>query len=134
MPLSSVMATAISILIGVGAFGALFYVTSRFRRQQDRALQTSFEQQSFSTPQGAVSGALLQVVKSSCQLRGAGNRPVELFWYCVGPGPSYFLAIARIKKTSWRGTEVAWTVSPLSEQRMRAALTGDRKAMASAFG
>ncbi|TDV67666.1 hypothetical protein EC915_103201 [Pseudomonas sp. LP_7_YM] len=121
MLFSSVICTATSILIGASAFGTLLYMTVWSRRQRQRALQDSFAQQRFPTPYGPVSGALLRVVKSSCQLSTAGNTPMELFWYCVGSVPCYFLAVARVRKTSWRGTEVAWTLLTLSEQRMRGA-------------
>ncbi|QGW63906.1 hypothetical protein GOY17_02625 [Lysobacter soli] len=53
--------------------------------------------------------------------------------YCVGPGPSYFVAIA-IAQTGFGAVSVTWVVRPLTEERMRGALAGDRKATALAFG
>lgn len=131
--LSCALSTLISVALCLDGLEGVFYLVARSRNQRERDLESSLAQQCFATPQGPVSGSQMRVVKRSCQLSGAGNTPVELFWYCVGPGPCYFLAMARVKKTGWRGTEVAWTLYPLGVQRMRGALAGDRKATALAF-
>jgi hypothetical protein len=64
---------------------------------------------------------------------GHDAHPSDAFLYCVGPGPSYFLAIA-IARTGFGAVSVDWVVRPLTEQRMRGALIGDRKATSLAFG
>lgn len=56
----------------------------------------------------------------------------EVFWYCRGPGPTWFLAIPTVE-CSDSIYEVSWVVRPLTEQRMRAALQFDRKACRRAF-
>jgi len=113
------------------------------RRKIDQTLKDTFAQRTFQTPQGSVSGTTLRVVKISKQTsRYAADEvyrtkldsiPADAFWYCVGPGPSYFLAIA-ILQTGDGQVCADWIVRPLTEQAMRAALLDDRKATAMAFG
>lgn len=125
--LFSLLATAPLLL-------CLYLVHLAVRRRHGQALQSSFARHTFGTPDGPVSGASLRVVKTSNQVsRHTSPVPAEVFWYCVGPGPSYFLAIAQIGMNR-RRFEVDWTVRPLTEERMRAALAGDREATALAFG
>lgn len=113
------------------------------RRKIDQTLKDTFAQRTFQTPEGTVSGATLRVVKISKQTsRYAADEvyrikmdsiPADAFWYCVGPGPSYFLAIA-VMQTGNGQVSADWIVRPLTEQSMRAALLDDRKATAMAFG
>lgn len=132
-----------SVLVVVGFLVAGGYVSWLGRRKVDAELKRSFEQTMFDTPEGKVTGRSLKVVKISKQsMRFAGDEvyqfgqdplPNDAFWYCIGPGPSYFLAIA-IARTAFGRVSVEWIVRPLTEQRMRGALVGDRKATALAFG
>ncbi|HEY0504170.1 MAG TPA: hypothetical protein VGD42_11825 [Lysobacter sp.] len=128
----------------VSAVVLLSVVVSRQgRRRLQGALRMTFARLEFETPQGRVPGSALRVVKISRQAAGFsddeayrlfGDRQMpDAFWYCVGPGPSYFLAIGRAN-AHWRGVAVDWIVRPLSEERMRGALDGDDKAIALAFG
>jgi len=113
------------------------------RRKIDQTLKDAFAKRTFQTPDGTVSGATLRVVKISKQTsRYAADEvyrikldsiPADAFWYCVGPGPSYFLAIA-VMQTGNGQVTADWIVRPLTEQSMRAALLDDRKAAAIAFG
>lgn len=132
-----------SVLLVLGVLAAGAYLSSRGRRKIQAALKRSFDSTTFDTPEGRVPGTLLKVVKISKQtMRFAGDdvyqlgrdpMPNDAFWYCVGPGPSYFLAIA-IAQVGYGRVSVKWIVRPLTEQRMRGALIGDRKATALAFG
>jgi hypothetical protein len=131
------------ILFGLAVFATAIYLTWRKLQRAERALRDDFARQTFQTPEGHISGAGLRVVKVSKQSRPiSGQRillsdfdlgPADAFWYCVGPGPSYFLAIAILPSELGRST-VQWIVRPLTEQAMRGALTDDRKASALAFG
>lgn len=119
------------------------YLSWRGRNKIDRKLRATFDRQTFDTPQGKVTGEALRVVKVCRQMsRFAGDDvyvlgrdpvPSDTFWYCVGPGPSYFLAIA-IVQVGFGKVDPQWVIRPLTEQRMRGALIGDRKATALAFG
>lgn len=118
-------------------------VSRRERRRLHASLRMTFAQLKFDTPIGSVPGSALRVVKISQLASGLdgdelhglfGDRQLpDAFWYCVGPGPSYFLAIGRANAHR-RGVAVDWVVRPLSEERMRGALLGDDKAIALAFG
>lgn len=135
------LALAIPALVLCAAFGA--YLSWLGRQKIERALRESFARHSFQTPEGQVSGAALRVVKISRQSSrhaadevhrfGRKATPTDAFWYCVGPGRTYFLAIAIVHAGDGR-VAADWIVRPLSEQAMRGALTGDRKAQALAFG
>lgn len=92
-----------SVLLVLGVLAAGAYLSSRGRRKIQAALKRSFDSTTFDTPEGRVPGTLLKVVKISKQtMRFAGDdvyqlgrdpMPNDAFWYCVGPGPSYFLAL-----------------------------------------
>ncbi|KGQ17933.1 hypothetical protein LF41_1787 [Lysobacter dokdonensis DS-58] len=86
----------------------------------------------FNGPDGPVKGHQLKVVKQVSyqpgeNSAGLGARMGETFWYCVGPGQSYWLAMPM--RMSRKGL-IEWVVRPLTEERMRAALLGDRRALA----
>ncbi len=119
----------------------------RFRKKRiEQELRQSIARQMFQTELGPISGAALKVVKIY-QAPSSVRRwdPVwelafrddpyggDAFWYCVGPGPSYFLAIAMLQAGSGK-VDATWIIRPLTEARMRGALIGDRKATALAFG
>lgn len=109
----------------------------RRRRRMEQALQASFHALRFDTAHGTVSGAQLHVVKvtrsAALSNDGSQDEPADAFWYCVSEDRCYFLAIAMIQADA-HGIRVDWVVRPLSEERMRGALVGDRKASALAFG
>jgi hypothetical protein len=128
----------------VGAVVLLSVVVSRRERRRVQAsLRMTFARLQFDTPGGRVPGSALRVVKISQQAAGIGADELhdlfddhslpDAFWYCVGPGPSYFLAIGRANAHR-RGVAVDWIVRPLTEERMRGALVGDDEATALAFG
>jgi hypothetical protein len=130
-------------LLVAGFVAATTYRARRGQRKVEAALQRSFDDTMFDTPGGKVPGSSLKVVKISEQStrfagedvhkRAGSTMPSDAFWYCVGPGPSYFLAIATAQVGDGR-VSVEWIIRPLTEQRMRGALAGDRKATALAFG
>ena len=130
-----------NLLIGLVVAAALLAVFLRHLRMEREALRRSFATQVFDTPEGKVEGRALQVVKTAT-LGGTTPNGVEdfvtmtrdEFWYCVGPGPTYFLAIPTIGTSFGQVDFVRWVVRPLSKERMRAALAGDRRATKLAFG
>ena len=75
----------------------------------------------------------MRVVKEVLESTGQdlGASPTTGFFYCVGPGPSYFVAIANLE-SAWRA-RFAWVIRPLTEERMRGALVGDSVALQAAF-
>lgn len=52
----------------------------------------------------------------------------QSFWYCIGPGPDYLMAILDFQRL-WEDMDIRWTSRSLSEEQFRAALTRDRKAL-----
>ena len=107
-------------------------VTSRARFRQ--ALQSDFIRQHFTTPTGSIDGSQLRIVhRRTTVSRGSSNEPAEIFWYCVGPGPCYFLALGKVSRQT-RKVQVQWILRPLTEAGLRAALVGDRDALKRAFG
>jgi hypothetical protein len=126
----------------VAVFAAIGFVVYLARRkQQDRYVRLSFARLQFETPFGTVDGTAMRVIKVERMaigpnvVYGGGNQARDEFWYCVGAGPSYFLAIATISTSRYiNRVDVQWVVRPLSAERMRGALAGDRKALKLAFG
>ena len=57
----------------------------------------------------------------------------EEFWYCVGDGGHYWMAIANCERQWWRW-RVHWVVRPLTAARMRNALIDDPAALQATFG
>ncbi|XQA70039.1 hypothetical protein ACM9XB_00575 [Xanthomonas sacchari] len=64
---------------------------------------------------------------------GAALQTADAFWYCLGPGPSGFLAMP-VVTPGFGKAQVHWIVLPMTEGRMRVALQFDRKATRLAFG
>lgn len=116
---------------------AIVVIVGGQRRRSERALRQSFARHQFHTLDGPLSGTALRVVKASH--RGTRHadpihrHAADAFWYCVGPGRSYYLAIAVSRAGTGHGP-VHWVLRPLTEQAMRGALVGDRKAALRAFG
>lgn len=103
------------------------------------ALRASFDALRFDTPEGTLRGDALEVVKIAHQpgqqtpyYNGRGPAHWDAFWYAVGPGPCYFLAICMVD-TSDVSAPPRWTIRQLDETRMRAALVDDPQAQALAF-
>lgn len=134
----------LSFLLVPVFLGLSIYATLIGRDRVKRALRTTFTALSFNTPGGIVHGDAVQVVKVYKQgmpfaYDDVFNMPVDprhisdSFWYCVGPGPSYFVAIPLVEVGLGRAT-VRWVVRPLLAERMRAALMDDEEALRRAFG
>jgi hypothetical protein len=130
--------------LGVVVFIGLSVFAARAGGRKIKAeVMRSFNAQTFDTPVGRVTGEALKIVKISKQSMqfagddvyalGQSHQPSDAFLYCIGPGPSYFVAIA-IAQTGLGAVSVKWVVRPLTAERMRGALVGDRKATALAFG
>lgn len=117
--------------IAVYAWAALR--TTRKRRDE---IQASFEILGFPTPQGERSGREMRVVKElrdNIQVNGE-DVAMCVYRYCVGPGPSYFVAIGQFTGIGFGRRRLDWALRPLSAERMRGALFGDEDALAAAFG
>ncbi len=107
------------------------------------ARRETFERLRFPSREGVVlTGAQVRVVKQRHGRFDGMQQPGprwmaqatdDAFWYCVGPGPSWYLAIP-ISSRSGFHWDVEWVVRPLDESRMRAALDGDAEALRLAFG
>lgn len=121
--------------IALGLYGTLVG-----RRRVKDALRTTFAALRFDTPDGVVGGDGVRVVKVYRQgmplaYDDVFNLPLgprqvsDSFWYCVGPGPSYFVAIPVVEVGLGR-VSVQWIVRSLTEERMRAALVDDPEALA----
>lgn len=118
------------VITGLALTLGVFGVWSQNRDIQ-RSLKQQFARQVFNTPQGPVTGESLVVVRkrlktilinrSGYVLSDVPYGGGDAFWYCVGPGPSYFLAIAVFERSKAKDT-VNWIVRPLSEPQMRAAV------------
>lgn len=142
-PGDSRMDELITTLITVAFMGVTLFAAGGHRRKIKAEVMRSFNAQTCDTPVGRVTGEALKIVKISKQpmqfagddvsTLGRQHQPSDAFLYCVGPGPSYFVAIA-IAQTGLGAVSVKWVVRPLTEERMRGALVGDRKATALAFG
>lgn len=107
------------------------------RHWQRNKVQSLFERLVFQTETGPVSGAQMKVVKRIVDRMGSsegGSGITGAYWYCVGPGPSYFVAIAQRTMINLVHSELRWVIRPLSEDRMRGALAGDTEALIAAFG
>jgi hypothetical protein len=114
------------------------------RKHVKRALRTTFLALRFTTPSGVVGGEAMHVVKVYKQgvpfvyddvfnIQVGARHISDSFWYCVGPGPSYYLAIPLVEAGLGR-VKVSWVVRPLSAERMRGALVDDEKALHEVFG
>jgi hypothetical protein len=107
------------------------------------ARQETFERLRFPSRDGVVlTGAQVRVVKQRYgrfdgmqqpEPRWMAQTADDAFWYCVGPGPSWYLAIPVSRRNGFQW-DVEWVVRPLDESRMRAALNGDTEALRLAFG
>lgn len=128
------------ILLAAVAFAIGVHGTLVGRRRVGQALRESFAALRFATPDGSVGGDAVRVVKVYRQgmplayddvfdLPIGPRRISDSFWYCVGPGPTYFVAIPMVEVGLGRA-KVTWVVRELSEARMRAALVDDPEALA----
>ena len=131
------MSGGVGLLIVAVWIPLMVFLSIRQRRLDSARLRDSFDALRFDTPEGVVGGDKLQVVKQvSFEKSREGSMPLrsrmgETFWYCVGPGQSYWLVMPMRMP---RKGPIECVVRPLTEERMRAALSGDRDAMALAFG
>lgn len=132
-------AIAFSVWLAIVFAGALVGRKLKLHLRPDRRLEESFARHRFDTPDGPLTGTELRVVKivrmqHSEDLTQAGIGSADAFWYCAGPRRTFFLAIAVLHKRWGQTRSVEWVIRPLTEQAMRGALVGDRKAAAVAFG
>lgn len=130
------------VIVVVGASLALWGV----RRQRVlRAIDAAFETLRITDGVPSLRGADLQVVADRTSLYVAQGGPLirgpgasfepraEYYFYCVGPGPSWFLVIALVNDRGWwTEVEIDWIVRPLDAERMRGALVGDDDALRAA--
>lgn len=121
---------------------AIVLLALRRRRRPGTDLRRAFAAVHFETPRGVVGGDAVRVVRVRRQGMFADIDPFDIppemlplaesFWYCVAPGPSYFVAIASADLREARAVPV-WTTRALSEAQLRSALADDPPALAAAF-
>lgn len=127
------------LLIALGSTLSL-YQSHQGRKRLKQALRDSFRVLGFSTPDGTVGGNAVRVVKVYRQgmplvyddvfeMHSGRKHLADSFWYCVGPGPSYFVAIPMVEVAGWGRLRVQWAVRSLTAERMRAALQDDKAAL-----
>ncbi|KAB7777349.1 MULTISPECIES: hypothetical protein [unclassified Xanthomonas] len=145
MWLSYAIGAAIAIVFFGSAATLIGAVYRMGRRQVTDLLEASFRAQAFPGAHGPLRGSDLTVVKRSRQTiessdghvysiaPDAALQTADAFWYCVGPGPSGFLAIP-VVTSGFGKAQVHWIVRPMTEGRIRVALQFDRKATRLAFG
>ncbi|HVK51584.1 MAG TPA: hypothetical protein VM469_07605 [Pseudoxanthomonas sp.] len=121
-------------LLSLLVVAALALANTHHQRANERSLQRTFDTLSFETAEGRRYGPDMQVVKQVTLEVSSQNHPLSAFWYCVGSGPSYFVAMAQYQREGWLGGRYEWTVRPLDEERMRHALIGDKQALQATFG
>jgi hypothetical protein len=122
-------------------FGLVLSAAIRQHARSRRQMEESFAKLEFDTPKGRIAGEQMTVVSRRQQHMDAlwdrpgigGVSESDAFWYCLGPGPSYFLVIPMVSRR-WNSLTVNWVVRPLTEERMRAALQGDSMGLQRAFG
>lgn len=107
--------------------------------RQRRLYEDAFAKLIFDTPRGLVTGQSLRVVhrsvtfpQSEPEISGAAD-PGAVFWFCVGPGPTYFLAMPIRRKAEAGGLDLQWIVRQLTAERMRGALAARPSALRRAF-
>lgn len=104
------------------------------QRTSERWMQRTFDALAFDTAQGRRYGPDVRVVKRVVHEFSGHHRPLTAFWYCVGEGPSYFVAMAQFVHRGWRGGHYEWTVRAVDETQMRGALLDDEDALQATFG
>lgn len=125
-----------AFLASIVLFAAILLWHVQHSRAGERLLQRSFDSQVFQTGEGELDAAAIAVVKRVTYdaSHESGHAPRSAFWYCVGPGPRYFIAIAEYMRAGWRGGQYQWVIRPIDEDRMRHALVADEEALHAAFG
>ncbi len=125
-----------AFLASVLIFAAVVVLHVQHSRVGDRLLQRSFDALTFPAEAGTLRVADITVVKRVTHevSRHSDHAPLAAFWYCVGPGPNYYVAAARYVRNGWRGGRYDWVVRRLDAERMRGELSSDRDALHAAFG
>ncbi|MBB3278043.1 MULTISPECIES: hypothetical protein [Pseudoxanthomonas] len=125
-----------AFLASVLIFAAVVMLHVQHSRVGDRLLQRSFEGLRFPAGTGTLRVDEITVVKRVTHevSRHSDHAPLAAFWYCVGPGPNYYVAVAEYQRNGWRSGRYQWVVRPIDEERMRGALGGDPDALHAAFG
>lgn len=116
---------------------ALVVLTWRARRWLRARSHREFEDLVFRTPAGPLPGREMTVIKRVVHpgTSALGSARGSAFYYCKGPGPSYFMAMREAPDAHrGEGTPGAWVVTPLTPERLRGALAGDEDALGRAFG
>lgn len=123
------------LLLSIALFGLIVFLHVRQHRAGERLMQRSFESLGFPLEGERLPAHEMKVVRRVIHetSRGSGV-PITAFWYCIGPGPSYFVAIAQYVRTGWRGGRYHWVVNPIDETRMHGALADDQDALHAVFG
>ena len=133
------------VLLTVLGIPVSIYLSLQGRKRLKQALRVSFNALRFQTPDGSVGGDAVRVVKvyrqgmplaydNVFEMHVGPSHLTDSFWYCVGPGPSYFLALPMVEISGWGRVRVQWVVRPLTAERMRAALQDDAALVQDLFG
>nr|WP_295376375.1 hypothetical protein [Pseudoxanthomonas sp.] len=125
-----------AFLASVLIFAAVVMLHVQHSRAGDRLLQRSFDGLTFPAETGTLRVADITVVKRVTHdvSRHSDHAPLAALWYCVGPGPSYYVAVAQYVRNGWRSGRYDWVVRPLDAERMRGELGSDQEALHAAFG
>lgn len=125
-----------AFLVSVLIFAAVVMLHVQHSRVGERLLQQSFDGLTFPGEAGVLRVADITVVKRITHevSRYSDHAPLAAFWYCVGPGPVYYVAVARYVRNGWRSGRYDWVVRPLDAERMRGELSSDQDALHAAFG
>lgn len=127
---------AYAFLASLAIFAVVVFLHVQHSRAGERLLQRSFDTLRFPCEGEVLGAAEVSVVKRVIHetSRMGEHAPLTAFWYCVAPGPNYYVAIARYMRDGWRGGRYQWEVRPLDAARMRGALDADGDALHAAFG
>jgi hypothetical protein len=124
------------ILLFIAFAAIVILIMIRERRVELRRAQKSFDAVEF-PGSGGLRGRDMRVVKrmtDTVRLQLGGSIVLGAHWYCLGPGPSYYVAIAQRAQSGWLHSRLEWVIRPLSAERMQDALMGDKEALILAFG
>lgn len=124
------------IILAIVFVVVIILLVIRERQKRLQRMHQSFDGIEFPAS-GGLRGRDMRVVKRVIEAADNGMCSSDIlgaYWYCVGPGPGYYVAIAQRVQLNWLRSRLEWVIRPLSAERMRGALMGDKQALILAFG